>query len=102
MHAFSLVRVIAARMFHPGVWGLFWWLAPILVLVAAPSRRRPPTLLLAVAAAIPVVVAWAAYSQVPAAGYYAEVTWNRILLQAAVPIFGLLALSVRKLLGMAS
>ncbi len=100
MRLFSILSVIAARMFHPGVWGLFWWLAPILVLVAAPSRRRPPTALLVVAAATPVAVAWAAYSQVPAASYYAEVTWNRILLQAAVPIFGLLALSVRKLLGM--
>lgn len=101
MRLFSILPVIAARMFHPGVWGLFWWLAPILVLVAAPSWRRPPAAFLALAAAAPVAMAWAAYSQVSAAGYYAEVTWNRILLQAAVPLFSLLALSIRKLLGMA-
>lgn len=100
--AFSTLPVIAARMSSLEAWGLFWWLVPILVLAAAPSWRRPPTALLATAAATPVVVAWFAYSQVPAAGYYAGVTWNRILLQVSVPIFALLALSIRKLLMMAS
>jgi len=102
VRAFSTLPVIAARMFSSEPWGFFWWLAPVLVLVAAPRRRRPPAALLGVAAAAPLLVAWAAYSQVPAADYYAGVTWNRILLQACVPIFGLLALSMRRLLEMAS
>jgi hypothetical protein len=98
--AFSPLPVIASRMLSTEAWGLFWWLAPVVFLAAAPSPRRPPTVLLAVAAATPGVAAWSAYSQVQEAGYYAGVTWNRILLQAAVPGFTLLALAVRRLLWM--
>lgn len=101
-HAFSTLPVIASRMLSPEAWGLFWWLTPVLFLVAAPTPRRPPTVLLAVAAATPVLVAWSAYAQVQEAGYYAGVTWNRILLHGAVPGSVLLALAVRKLLGLHS
>jgi hypothetical protein len=99
--AFSILPVIAGRMFDTGLWGLFWWLAPVVFLVALPRLRRPPLAVLALAAATPLMVAWAAYShhaQGPTADFYAEVTWNRMLLQAAVPLFGLLALAVRRLL----
>lgn len=95
---FSTLPVIAARMFSTETWGLFWWLVPLVFVAAAPAWRRPPTALLAFAVATPVVVAWSAYSQVPAATYYAGVTWNRILLQGAVPLFGLVALSIRRFL----
>jgi len=100
--AFSTVPVIAARMFSLQAWGLFWWLAPIILLAGAPAWRRPPTALLAAAAVTPVLLAWSAYSHVSAAAYYAGVTWNRILLQASVPLFGLLALAIRRLLALAS
>jgi hypothetical protein len=96
--AFSTLPVIASRMLSTEAWGLFWWLTPVIFLAAAPNPRRPPTALLAVAAATPVVVAWSAYAQVQEAGYYAGVTWNRILLHAAVPGCVLLALAVRRLL----
>jgi len=95
---FTTIPVIASRMFSAEAWGLFWWLTPVLFLVAAPSFRRPPTTLLAVATAVPLLAAWAAYAQVTTATYYASVTWNRILLQACVPLFGLLALAVKRLL----
>jgi hypothetical protein len=95
---FVTLPVIARRMLSPRQWGLFWWLAPVLFLAAAPSFRRPPAALLAVAMAVPLLAAWAAYAQVEAAVYYATVTWNRLLLQGCVPLFGLLALAVRKLL----
>jgi hypothetical protein len=94
----STVPVMLERMLNVVTWGLFWWLAPILFIVAVPTLRRPPVLLLAAAAATPLAIAWLAYSQVAEADYYAGVTWSRILLQAAVPIFGLLALAVRRLL----
>jgi hypothetical protein len=97
---FTTLPVIASRMFSVEAWGLFWWLAPVLFLVAVPSFRRPPTTLLAVAAAVPLLAAWAAYAQVTTATYYASVTWNRILLQACVPLFGLLALAVRRLISL--
>ncbi|MFL6236510.1 MAG: hypothetical protein ACJ76N_25495, partial [Thermoanaerobaculia bacterium] len=95
---FTTVPVIVGRMLRPEFWGLFWWLAPVLFVVAAPSFRRPPTAFLAVAAAVPLLAAWAAYAQVATATYYASVTWNRILLQAGVPLLGILALAIRKLL----
>jgi hypothetical protein len=95
---FVALPVIARRMLSPRLWGLFWWLAPVLFVAAAPSWRRPPTAYLAVAAAVPLLAAWSAYAQTPAAVYYASVTWNRLLLQAGVPLFGLLALAIRKLL----
>lgn len=95
---FVALPVIARRMLSPRLWGLFWWLAPVLFVAAAPSWRRPPTAYLAVAAAVPLLAAWSAYAQTPAAVYYASVTWNRLLLQAGVPVFGLLALAIRKLL----
>lgn len=98
--AFSTLPVIASRMFSLEAWGPFWWLVPLVFLAAAPSPRRPPTALLALAAATPVAAAWSAYSQVQAADYYAGVTWNRILLQAAVPGFTLLALAIREILRM--
>jgi hypothetical protein len=93
---FATIPVIAGRMFSTELWGLFWWLAPVLFVAAAPSFRRPPTAFLAVAVAVPLLVAWSAYAQVATAAYYASVTWNRILLQACVPLFGLLALAVRR------
>jgi hypothetical protein len=97
---FTTIPIIASRMFSTEAWGLFWWLAPVLFLAAAPSLRRPSAKFLAVAAAVPLLAAWSAYAQVPAATYYASVTWNRILLQACVPLLGLLALAVRKLLSL--
>jgi len=97
---FTTIPVIARRMYSPELWGLFWWLAPVLFVAAAPSFRRPPTAFLAVAAAVPLLAAWSAYAQVPAAVYYATVTWNRLLLQGCVPVLGLLALGVRRLLSL--
>jgi hypothetical protein len=93
---FTTIPVIAGRMLNPRLWGGFWWLAPVLFVAAAPAFRRPPTAYLAIAAAIPLLAAWAAYAQVSAAVYYATVTWNRLLLQGCVPVFGLLALAVRR------
>ncbi len=95
---FSTMPVMATRMLSVEAWGLFWWLAPIVFVVAAPALRRRPTVILAIAAATPLLTSWLAYSQVQEAVYYAGVTWNRILLQASVPLFCLLALSVRRLL----
>ena len=63
-----------------------------------PRFRRPPTAYLAAAAAVPLLAAWSAYAQVSATVYYATVTWNRLLLQGCVPVFGLVALGVRRLL----
>ncbi|HEY4590300.1 MAG TPA: hypothetical protein VII86_13820 [Thermoanaerobaculia bacterium] len=95
---FTTIPVIARRMLDPWLWGLFWWLAPVLFVAAAPAFRRPPTAYLAAAAVVPLLAAWSAYAQVSATVYYATVTWNRLLLQGCVPVFGLLAVGVRRLL----
>ncbi|HEY2291910.1 MAG TPA: hypothetical protein VGM86_14510 [Thermoanaerobaculia bacterium] len=95
---FTTIPVIALRMLNRRLWDLFWWLAPVLFVAAAPAFRRPPTAYLAAAAAVPLLVAWSAYAQVPAAAYYATVTWDRLLLQGCVPVLGLFAVGVRRLL----
>jgi len=92
---FTTIPIIIGRMLSPELWGLFWLLAPVLFVIAAPAFRRPPTTFLIVATVVPLLAAWAAYAQVATATYYASVTWNRILLQACVPLLGLLATGVR-------
>ena len=93
----AALPVIAQRMYDKELWGLFWWLVPVFLLAAAPAIRRPPALLLAVAVAVPLLMVWAAYTQIPSPDTYAAVTWNRILLQVCVPLCGLLALAFRRI-----
>ena len=69
----------------------------MLFVAASPRFRRPPTAYLAAAAVVPLLAAWSAYAQVSATVYYATVTWNRLLLQGCVPVFGLFAVGVRRL-----
>jgi len=82
-------------------WGAFWWAAP-LVLAAGwkgwTGRRRAVSVPLLLALAGPLAIAWAAYSVHWYPEDLARVTWNRLLLQAAVPFFLLLALALRRVL----
>jgi hypothetical protein len=72
-------------------WRGFWFLAPVLLALGWRCWRRPLTKRLAAAAVIPVAIAWVAYAVHWDPASLARVTWDRILLQAAVPLFLLLA-----------
>lgn len=83
-------------------WGLAWVVVPLVVALALPrllARRdeRWTAAGLALAAAAPLAVAVLAYSVHPAPGKLADVTWNRFLVQASVPLLALFAHSWARL-----
>jgi hypothetical protein len=72
-------------------WAGFWWMAPVVLLAGRRALRRPRNRRLLAAAAGPPAIAWAAYSVHTNPGFLAAVTWERFLLQGAVPLLVLLA-----------
>lgn len=94
----GLLPVLARRMASFKDWGLFWWIVPVVLAAGWRGLRRPVVWPLALAAAAPLALAWGAYGLYPAPLYLAEVTWERMLLQAGLPLFLLLALALHSLL----
>jgi hypothetical protein len=90
----TIASVAAARMASWGRWTLFWGVVPI-VLAAGwrglARRAAVPWLLAALAAP---AVGWGAYTVHHDPVYLAGVTWDRMLLQAAVPGFVALAMAL--------
>jgi hypothetical protein len=86
---FGPVLVTQMSRFHH--WAGFWWMVPVALLAGRRALRRPLNRRRLVAAAGPVAIAWAAYSIHWNPGFLAGVTWERFLLQAAVPTLILLA-----------
>ena len=79
-------------------WGLFWIAAPAALWAGRAGfrgRRRPLARALAAAAAAPPALALAAYCVHWNPAPLAAVTWSRLLLQGALPLFLLLALALR-------
>jgi Dolichyl-phosphate-mannose-protein mannosyltransferase len=72
-------------------WAGFWWMAPAILLAGRRTLRRPLNRRRLLAAACPPAIAWAAYSLHGNPGFLSSVTWERFLLQAAVPTLILLA-----------
>jgi hypothetical protein len=72
-------------------WAGFWWLASAALLAGRRVLRHPRVSRYLAAAAGPLAVAWGAYSIHPAPAYLAAVTWERFLLQSAVPLLIVLA-----------
>jgi hypothetical protein len=95
-----LAPIILSSFFSWEHWTLFWWAAPIVLLAGRRGFRRgwritPP---LALAWLAPLAVAWGAYSIHWSPEYLVTVTWDRMLLQGAVPFFVMLALALRALI----
>lgn len=96
-----LAGVIAQEMTSWEVWTFFWWMAPVILLAGWRGwrgRRRAVSLPLLLGFASPLAVIWGAYAVHWDPLYLAPVTWNRFLIQASLPLFLLLALSLRDLL----
>jgi hypothetical protein len=94
-HARVAAPLAAGRMLERDQWGLFWPLALTLAALGARGLRRAPGLRLALAAAAPLAVGLLAYTFHPDPAYMVGVTWNRMLLHAAVPLFLLLGACLR-------
>lgn len=86
---FGPVLLTQMSRFHH--WAGFWWMVPVALLAGRRALRRPLNRRRLVAAAGPAAIAWAAYSIHGNPGFLAGVTWERFLLQAAVPTLILLA-----------
>jgi hypothetical protein len=83
------------------VWTFFWWMAPVVLLAGWKGwrgRRRAVSIPLFLAVASPLAVVWGAYTIHWQPAALVPVTWNRFLIQGALPLFLLLALSLRPLL----
>ena len=92
------VATIAREMLDPAQWSLLWWIAPLILAVGARGwlrRRSVPVLL---AASLPPAVAIAAYLMNPRDLGFIDVTWNRFLVQAAVPFCLIWAAALREVL----
>ncbi len=66
------------------------------------GRRRALSLALAAGAVAPLAIGWGAYSIHPHPDTLVPVTWSRFLIQGSLPLFLLLALSLRPLLAQVS
>lgn len=94
-------RIAAAVRSQTGnfeAWGLFWWLAPLVLITGWRGLRRRAALPLALAAAAPLSVAWISYTISLTPEFIVRTSWNRFLIQASVPCLLLLALALRDLL----
>jgi hypothetical protein len=90
-HVAEFAPVVVDQMSSFRHWAGFWFMVPAVLLAGRRAFRRPRNRRLAMAAAGPLAVGWAAYSIYSNPAYLAAVTWERFLLQAAVPLFILLA-----------
>lgn len=79
-------------------WGVFWSVAPLVLLAGWRGLRRRSAVALLLGAAAPLALAWFAYSVSREPGFFVATTWNRFLVQASVPVLVLLALAVDDLL----
>lgn len=93
-----LVPGIASCMARWETWQGFWFVAMVVFLAGWRGLRRRITPPLLLAAAAPLAVAWAAYSVYWSPEFLVQATWNRMLVQAAVPTLLLLSLALRDLL----
>jgi hypothetical protein len=90
-HVAAFVPVMIDKMNRFRHWAGFWWMAPVVLLAGRRAWRHPLVRRYLAAAAGPPAVAWTAYSIHPNPVYLAAVTWERFLLQAAVPLLIVLA-----------
>jgi Dolichyl-phosphate-mannose-protein mannosyltransferase len=90
-NAAAFVPVTIDKMNRFRHWAGLWWLAPTALLAGRHALRHPRVRRYLIAAAGPPAIAWAAYSIHPHPAFLAAVTWERFLLQSAVPLTIVLA-----------
>lgn len=88
-----LLSRVSREMVSRKDWGLFGWVAPILVAAGWRGLRKRSALLMALAAAGPLGIAWVGYTVSFNPGLLVHTSWNRFILQAFVPLLALLAMA---------
>jgi len=101
-HAKIVAPLALDRMLSRERWALFWPLALALGVLGLQGLRRPPALRLAVLAAAPMAVGLLAYTVHEDPTYLVQVTWDRMLLHAILPLLLLLGFCLRSVLRAAS
>lgn len=92
----STVPAILGEMQKFHVWGWFWWGAPLVFLAGGRALRRARAVPLLLAASGPIALAFAAYAVHFNPPALAGSTWTRFLIQASIPLAGVLAACARE------
>jgi hypothetical protein len=90
-HTAAYAPVLVRQMSRFHHWAGFWWMAPVVLLAGRHAFAHPRNRRYLLAAAAPPAIGLAAYSIHANPGFLAAVTWERLLLQGAVPLLILLA-----------
>jgi hypothetical protein len=90
--------IMLRQMFRFHHWAGFWWMAPVVLLAGRRALRHPLNRRRLLAAAGPLAIGWAACSIYPNPYFLASVTWERMLLQGAVPMLIVLAAALAEVL----
>ena len=101
----GLAALALRQMFRFDHWTVFWIVIPVVFWVGRrgwKGRRKALALALAAGALAPLVIAWGAYSIHPHPDTLIPVTWTRFLVQGSLPLFLLLALTLRSALARVS
>jgi len=90
-----LLGPIFWQMIDGGPWAGFWWFSPVVLLAGAGAFRRRPARPLLLVTAGGIAVYLVAYGITPWPGaVLVPPTWNRFLIQLALPVFVLLAMAL--------
>jgi Dolichyl-phosphate-mannose-protein mannosyltransferase len=90
--------VMVRHMFDWGHWGLLWAIVPLFVIASPRALRHPAARPLLAAFAAPLALGCAAYSLHFDPAAIAAATWDRFLIQGAMPLFLFFALFVKRAL----
>jgi hypothetical protein len=90
-HSAVYAPVLVRQMSRFHHWAGFWWMAPVVLLAGRHAFAHPRNRRYLLTAAAPPAIGLAAYSIHRNPGFLAAVTWERLLLQGAVPLLILVA-----------
>jgi hypothetical protein len=92
----SVIPAILREMRELSAWGWFWCGVPLVVLAGSRALGRARAVPLLLAASGPIVLALSAYAVHFDPPALAGSTWTRFLIQASIPLSGVLAACVRE------
>jgi len=92
-----LAHDAGAEMLTYADWGLFWWVAPLVVAAGWRGVRRRPARALLLLAGAPLAIGWLYATIAVDPHFIVTATWDRFLLQASLPFLMVFAMALRDL-----